>query len=336
MTILEEKLALYAKHSLNVLMLGYHGIGKTTVCMNIAKQLNLNFKYYSASTLDPFADIVGIPVPDKEKGTLEFYRPKDLENAEFLLFDELNRAHPRVLNAILEIVQFKRVNGIPLPNLKMVWAAMNPPGENYQVEELDPALVDRFHCYISMPSELHLPYLSSVLGPDIANLMKAWWETKLDESQRRVFTPRRVEYVGKMIKLDLPWRDSIPQGHAFPLDDLQKAIKKLKHNVDVIDDDLAPTKENILAKTTYFIKKVKESSRLYPILANVLKGFDEDDYFAVRDLLELLPIDLVHGVLDKKFSATIEALRENFAKNNIDIKKYPNLSKICKWDKETL
>lgn len=312
-------------------MLGYHGIGKTTICMNIAQQLNLRFKYYSASTLDPFADIVGIPVPDKENGTVNFFRPKDLEEADFILFDELNRAHPRVLNAILEIVQFKRVNGVPLKNLKMVWAAMNPPGENYQVEDLDPALIDRFHCYITMPSQLHLPYLNTVLGDDVASLMKTWWETKLNDLQRRVFTPRRVEYVGKMIKLDLPWRDSIPQGHSFPLDDLQKAIKKLKNKGEVFEDDLPPTKENILANVPHFIKMAKQNTRIYPLLANVLKGFDEDDFFVVRDLLEALPVDLVHGVLDKKFNGTLEAFKENFYKHNIATAKYPNLSKILKW-----
>lgn len=331
MTVLEEKLALYAKNNLNVLMIGYHGIGKTTISMKIAKDLDLKFKYYSASTLDPFADLVGIPVPDKEKGNISFFRPKDLEEAEWILFDELNRAHPRVLNAILEIVQFKTVNGTPLPNLKMVWAAMNPPGENYQVEDLDPALIDRFHCYVTMTSQIHLPYLNAVLGDEIANMMKTWWETTLDEHQRKIFTPRRVEYVGKMIKLDLPWRDSIPQGHTFPLDELQKAIRKLKNKNEAFEDDLEPTRENILSNTNYFVKRAQDNKRIYPLLANVLRGFDEDDLFIAKDLLEALPVDLVHGVLDKKFNGTMEALKENFSKNNIDFKKYPNLCKILKW-----
>jgi len=142
MSTLEDKLLTYAKNNLNVLIIGTHGIGKSLIVKSIAEKLKIKFKYFSTSTLDAFADLVGIPTPDKETNSLKFYRPKDLEDAEFIFFDELSRGHPRVLNAILEIIQFKTVNGYKLPNLKIVWAAMNPSGEDYQTEELDPALTD--------------------------------------------------------------------------------------------------------------------------------------------------------------------------------------------------
>ena len=35
------------------------------------------FKYFSTPTLDAFADLVGIPSPDKETNSLKFYRPKE-------------------------------------------------------------------------------------------------------------------------------------------------------------------------------------------------------------------------------------------------------------------
>lgn len=328
MTILEDKLLQYAQNNLNVLIMGGHGIGKTTISKKIAEQLSLKFKYYSASTLDPFADIVGVPVPDKEKKTCDFYRSRDLEDAEFILFDELNRAHPRVLNAVLEIIQFKSVNGVKLPNLKMVWAAINPPGENYQVEELDPALVDRFHCYVKMMPEVNLAYLATVVDPEIAGALKVWWDSNLDDNQKKIFTPRRVEYVGTMISKDLPWRDAIPQGHPFPLDQLSAKLKKLKNKDGNIVEDLEPTKTNIIANPKYFIDKVKENPRLFPVLATVLGKFDADDYYEVKDLLEMFPTDLLQSFIGRKFPSLRKEILNKFEKKGFDPIKYPNVVKV--------
>src|SRR3990167_6921031 len=107
MNTLQEKLFKYAENNLNVLLVGVHGIGKSMIVKDLAEKLKLKFKYFSASTMDFFTDLGGLPAPNKDRGCLEFYRPKDVEEAEFIFFDEINRAHPRVLNAVLEIIQFK-------------------------------------------------------------------------------------------------------------------------------------------------------------------------------------------------------------------------------------
>ena len=42
------------------------------------------------------------------------------------IFDELNRAKPKVRNAVMELIQFRSINGIKFNNLRMIWAAINP------------------------------------------------------------------------------------------------------------------------------------------------------------------------------------------------------------------
>lgn len=323
-----KKLTEYAENDLNVLLIGTHGIGKSSIVKQISENMKVKFKYYSSSTLDPFADIVGVPAPDKEKGTLTFYRPADLENAEFLFFDELNRAHPRVLNAVLEIIQFKTVNGKPLPNLKMVWAAINPPGDVYQVEELDPALVDRFHCYIKMPSELDLEYLQKKMNPEIAVTIKTWWDTLLDDAQKKVFTPRRVEYVGIMISKNLQWRDSIPQGHVLPIEELARRIKKLASGVG----EIVPSKENILKNLQYFQDEVKKDPRLFTILADIVQKFDNEEFLKVIDLAETFPQDLLTSFLGKKFPVRKKDMKELFDLRSVDMKNYPKINKALGWE----
>lgn len=330
MSILQEKLLRYAENNLNVLLIGSHGIGKTTVTQQIASQMGMRFKYYSSSTLDPFADIVGIPVPDKESKTCEFFRSKDLEDAEFIFFDELNRAHPRVLNAVLEIIQFKTVNGVKLPNLKMIWAAINPPGGDYQVEELDPALVDRFHCYIKMMPEINLEYLKTKINPEVALALKTWWDTVLDDHMRSIFTPRRIEYIGLMVDKDLPWRDGVPQGHEFPLDFLSNKLRKIKSGL-VEENDLDPTKDNLLAKPSYFKDKAKSDPKLFTRMAEVVGKFDKEDFFIIRDLLESFPSDLIESFAAKKFPGLRRQIREYFKENGFEFAKYPKICAAFEW-----
>ena len=147
---IHETLVRAARCGFNALLVGPHGVGKTSMIMSVARDLGLVAKSFCASTLDPFADLIGIPVPIDKNGdkTMEFVRSDSVNQAELMFFDELNRAHPKVLNAILEIVQFKTVNGERLPRLKCVFAAMNPAGDRYHCESVDPALLDRFHIHI--------------------------------------------------------------------------------------------------------------------------------------------------------------------------------------------
>jgi hypothetical protein len=328
---LEKKLVTYAENNLNVMLIGSHGIGKTTVVKAVAEKLGLRFKYYSSSTLDPFAELIGIPVPDKDKQTVDFYRPKDLEEAEFVFFDELNRAHPRVLNTVLEIIQFKSINGMPLKNLKMVWAAINPPGGDYQVEELDPVLLDRFHMYIKMQPQIYIPYMKTKMATEIAVCLRDWWGDDLDDEQRRVLTPRRLEYIGSLIDKNLPFRDALPLGHTFPIPNLEKRVRIARGK----ESDLIIDKENILKKTDAFIKQVQEDRSLAIEISKCLAKFSEKEIFQVRDLLEELPKELVFKVGKEKFTMRKRNLWKMFRDEKLNFAKYPKIAETYdfqKWD----
>lgn len=328
---LEKKLVKYAENDLNVMLIGTHGIGKSTVVKEIAEKLGLRFKYYSSSTLDPFAELIGIPVPDKARGTVDFYRPHDLEEAEFIFFDELNRAHPRVLNTVLEIIQFHSINGTPLKNLKMVWAAINPPGDDYQVEELDPALIDRFHVYIKMQPQVYIPYMKTKMPLEIAVCLRDWWQDDMNDEQRRILTPRRLEYIGTLISKNIPFRDCLPQGHTFPTQSLEKRIRVAKGT----ETNLVIDRENILNKTEEFIKYVKENKSLAIELAKVMSKMNDEQIFQCRDLLEEMPKELVMRVGNEKFRTRKRNLYQLFDKAGINIYKYPKTYEAYefqRWD----
>jgi hypothetical protein len=311
------------------MLIGAHGIGKSTVVKAIVDQIGSRFKYYSSSTLDPYAELIGIPVPDRERGTVDFYRPQDLESAEFIFFDELNRAHPRVLNTVLEIIQFKSINGVPLKNLKMVWAAINPPGDDYQVEELDPALVDRFHVYIKMQPTIYLPYMRTVMDPEIASALRDWWNDDLSDEQRRILTPRRIEYIGTLIDKNIPFRDAIPQGHGkFPVPNLEKRIRQIKGE----ESDLVINRDTILENPDKFVDLIKQDKSLAIEASKYLHNFSPKQIFTCRELIEVMPKELVLKIGKGKWPVLRREVYNLFSTNQINIAKYPKISEA--WDFE--
>jgi len=316
--VLEKKLKIYAESDLNVLLIGSHGIGKSTIVKEIIDKMGYKYKYFSSSTLDPYASLIGIPVPDKERRTVDFFRPSDLEDSEFVFFDELNRAHPRVLNAVLEIIQFKSINGIPLPKLRMVWAAINPPGEDYQVEELDPALVDRFHVYIKMKAIINKAYLASKMGKDVADLVSDWWQEDLSKEQRQALTPRRLEYIGSMISKNIPWVDALPQGYTFDRKSLENRIKIMKNE----EGYFIYNKANILAYKAKVLKSLQKDKRPLPKIVETMKHFKPNEVFECRDIVELMPKELLERLAGSKWPAVLSQTLSFYKDENL-LEKYP-------------
>jgi hypothetical protein len=312
------------------MLIGRHGVGKTTIVKDLAEKLDVEFKYYSSATLDPYSELIGIPVPDtdhREQKNVDYFRPKDLNRAEFIFFDELNRVqNERVLNAVLEIVQFKTINGEPLPNLKMVWCAINPPGD-YQVVELDPALEDRFHMYVKIQAAIDMDYMKTKMKEPIARVMKDWWDVDLSDDQKKILTPRRVEYIGRMIDQDIPWRDAIPVGTPFPIQSLEKRLSLMVSG----KEEMALTKENILQHVDEIVNRLDKEPQLAIGLASVMSKFSDEELFACRDIFQKMSTELVNRVFENKFIQRQRVLKNLFTDAGIDIaKEYPKIAKALK------
>lgn len=179
----------YANANLNVILSGKHGVGKTHIIQEVFTEVfgprGKNWRSYSASTMDPWVDFIGIPKNYTNKDGKEVFGiipPEDFtgeENIQALFFDEINRADEKTLNALMELIQFKSINGRKFNNLRVIWAAENPaddPDSEYMVKELDPAQRDRFQIQIAIPLELNTPYLQSKYGADMTSVAAEWWK----------------------------------------------------------------------------------------------------------------------------------------------------------------
>jgi hypothetical protein len=191
----------WINNDLNVLLRGKHGVGKTAMVVDAFERNGLKYKYFSAATMDPWVDFIGVP-KEKTNGNGESYldliRPKEFQDdeVEAIFMDEFSRAHKKVRNAVMELIQFKSINGRKFKNLRFIWAAINPDDDeefNYDVDALDPAQEDRFHIQVEVPYKPDIEWFRDRFGKRLADSAVSWWNELPTKIQYKV-TPRRLEY----------------------------------------------------------------------------------------------------------------------------------------------
>ena len=128
----------------SVLLRGPHGIGKSQVVRQLARGFGLAVTDRRLSQMTE-GDMVGLPSTD---GEVTRFNPPDWYKAACkapvaLFLDELNRATPEVMQAAFQIVLDRELNGWKLHPGTRVYAAVNASAA-YTVNEMDPALLDRF------------------------------------------------------------------------------------------------------------------------------------------------------------------------------------------------
>ncbi len=104
------------------------GVGKTTLAHTLARLLGLEFQRIQFTSDMLPADIVGISIFDRDKGSFEFHPGPVF--AQVVLADEVNRATPKTQSALLEAMEERQVTAEgktrPLPDPFFVIATQNP------------------------------------------------------------------------------------------------------------------------------------------------------------------------------------------------------------------
>ena len=135
----------------SVLLRGPHGIGKSQVVRQVARAVASMEGLKSFPVIDrrlsqmTEGDMVGLPSTD---GEVTRFNPPDwykraCDEPVCLFLDELNRGTNEVQQAAFQIVLDRELNGWKLHPQTRVYAAVNT-GAAYTVNDMDPALLDRF------------------------------------------------------------------------------------------------------------------------------------------------------------------------------------------------
>lgn len=211
-----KNLDFWIENKLNVLLIGKHGVGKTAIILEAFKKHGLKYKYFSAATMDPWIDFLGVPKEALDKNGkpyIKLIRPQGFESdsVEAIFMDEYNRAPSKVRNAVMELIQFKSINGKKFKNLRFVWAAINPDDEEgtYNVEKIDPAQLDRFQIQVQVPYKPHKPYFQATYG-EVGLHAIEWWN-ELPNNIKDEVSPRRLEYAIQQVLRKGDPKDVLPR-----------------------------------------------------------------------------------------------------------------------------
>ena len=138
----------------NVMLVGNHGIGKSEILTEYFSRKGMKVVPLFLGQMSDPGDLIGIPNRNTETGKTEFMPPYwfPLDGKPIVLFlDELNRARPEVLQTIMDLALNRSLAGRKLPEGSRIISAVNA-GDQYQLTDLDPALVSRFNVMNFHPS----------------------------------------------------------------------------------------------------------------------------------------------------------------------------------------
>ena len=138
----------------NIMLTGRHGIGKSQILSKYFTDRGMRLQTLFLGQMSDPGDLLGLPNKDEQTGKTTFMPPYwfPLDGKPIVLFlDELNRARPEILQTVMALVLTRKLAGRPLPEGSRIISACND-GDEYQLTDLDPALVSRFNIYTFRPS----------------------------------------------------------------------------------------------------------------------------------------------------------------------------------------
>ena len=152
----------------NLMLVGNHGIGKSEILTEYFSGKGMKVVPLFLGQMSDPGDLIGIPNRNDTTGKTEFMPPYwfPLDGKPVVLFlDELNRARPEVLQTIMDLALNRTLAGRRLPDGSRIISAVNA-GDQYQLTDLDPALVSRFNVVTFRPTAQECLLWAEKVGVD--------------------------------------------------------------------------------------------------------------------------------------------------------------------------
>jgi hypothetical protein len=181
-------------------IIGKHGIGKSSVIAQFAKENGYSFHPFFLGQMVDCGDILGLPEFDRDANgkaiSTSFIHPAKLPKKprSILFFDELNRASKDLLQAIFQLALEGTIHDYTLPPDSAIIMAMNPTTDDYSVLDFaDKAFADRFvHINLDPTHEEFHTYMTSRYGTSTVSAFLRQQTKLLEETD---LAPVTLEFV---------------------------------------------------------------------------------------------------------------------------------------------
>lgn len=288
----------------NILLLGKHGVGKTSLMQMMANALSngdeVRFQKYAMDKENPIS-MIGIPNSQALKeGRIEYAKhERSIFNADIVLLDEVTRATKETQNLVLEILEERTCFGKPL---KYKFAVVTANDETYSgAFKLDAALLDRFFCVVPAPTPFTHP-----MGAEELKGMIGLNAGKRDENIQEVNLELRDLIVKINKTYDELWntkniKDNViefcSRFFSMVIDVMKDINKSQKSHLYISPRHVAYQFPRLIMALAAYFKVVRKSDLFLELAAaeaikyslNTKLGFPEDKTAPIfKDLKELL------------------------------------------------
>jgi len=140
------------KRGVPICIWGLHGIGKTSLVQDYAREHGWKFAYCAPAQFEEMGDLHGLPTridpdPNIQGDEYTTFLPPDWvpteEGPGILLLDDINRADDRILRGLMQLFQNFEMFSWSLPPKWQIVATANPEGGDYSVTPMDDAMLTR-------------------------------------------------------------------------------------------------------------------------------------------------------------------------------------------------
>lgn len=214
--------------SITPMIWGPHGIGKSSIIRQTAKELGYRplVMYLSQSEAVDVAGVLYTYVdPVLNMSVTASHPPKWFAEAlkqgnVLLFFDEFNLARKEVMNASFPIVLEHTLNNEKLPDSVFIVCAGNPEDERYETTPMTESLIDRFmhilvtrdaDCFMSWAKEKNPETNKQNIHPDMISFLStnknmiAMEDKRDSEFPVKIrYSERSIERASKIHELQLP------------------------------------------------------------------------------------------------------------------------------------
>lgn len=313
-TFMSTAAALPVTHS--VLVRGGHGIGKSQIIRQLADRLRTADKSLGEFTVIDRrlsqmtdGDMIGLPL--LENDVTKFCPPdwymEACRHPRVLFLDELNRATTEIMQASFQICLDRELNGYKLHPQTRVYAAINNDAI-YNVNEMDPALLDRFFTVDLEPSpDEWIEYAkasSRVMEVlvDFITMGKSWLDVPKKYSPGDVTPSRRswerLSDALRNAKVEDKPSDPLFYSICLGYVGTEAAIALTQF---AQSQDMQVSGEDVVHKFSSVEKKLKKMGqeklnatceRVYDYASANIKKFNKKESAAMRSFMEILPAEL--------------------------------------------